>query len=138
MVQYLLVILQYTIPKKEFTLSRGMLKMNFDIERYSQMTTEEKMKVFGWRKEDAPAMEIMVQKMIESFPKEPYQWRLMKYINHNVKITCKDGDILLVHVCQIADPDNNDGEEGIQFKQGGGLVTVLEHEIESIEILDNK
>lgn len=107
---------------------------------YFDMTDEEKMMFYGLKRDEIPDMDKKVREMLTPDPDwKPYQWKFAKYLNQNVKIVLKDGGIVHCYVDNLADPDDNDfEEEGIEFYRGGCIVEVLEHEIESIEIIDDE
>lgn len=106
---------------------------------FFKMTTEEKMAVYGWTREQVPVMEAQIRELMKPNANDSaYQWKLRKYLDKVVKIVLNNGKILQEHIVDISDPDDNDfGEEGLLFSRNGCLVEIFEHEIESIEIVES-
>lgn len=103
---------------------------------FEKMTTEEKMAIYGWSREQIPIMEDMLKKTMTDYSKPTRLNKFKRYLHQNVKIITNNDEIIFAYIDDLENSDDNDlGEEGVLFKRNDCMVEILEHEISSIEII---
>jgi len=107
---------------------------------FFKMTTEEKMAIYGWTREQVPVMEAQIRELLDKKNYIPTTSKWDIFLHKDVKITTKNNEVFFGHVDEIATPDDNDfEEEGLIYTGKYGPCTeILEHEIKSVETVESK